>query len=301
MPMLTVTDVGSIGVVTDVDPVLLPPNAWTGAANVRFADNEAQKITGHSSVATPTVTPYYLLPVTKSTTAYWVYAGLDKVYSWNGTSHTNITRQSVGVDVDYTGGAADYWTGGVLNNVLILNNGLDDPQMWVNTKLESLTWDSGATWGSKSYSANTIRPYKNFLVALNWTDGTNKYPQTVYWSNQADPNTVPSDWDFADPANEAGTAELASTQGIILDGEQLRDAFIVYKEDAIHLMQFVGGTFVMNFKDVSKTTGALAQRCAKEFYGNANAYMQIFEANKPMLSHPDKIYPGQVLRIPPKA
>ncbi|MGR6467445.1 peptidoglycan-binding protein LysM [Rhizobium sp. PAMB 3182] len=25
----------------------------------------------------------------------------------------------------------------------------------------------------------------------------------------------------------------------------------------------------------------------------------IFEANKPMLSHPDKIYPGQVLRIPP--
>ncbi len=37
---------------------------------------------------------------------------------------------------------------------------------------------------------------------------------------------------------------------------------------------------------------------AKEHYGNANAYMKIFEANKPMLSHPDKIYPGQVLRIP---
>jgi nucleoid-associated protein YgaU len=27
--------------------------------------------------------------------------------------------------------------------------------------------------------------------------------------------------------------------------------------------------------------------------------MVIFEANKPMLSHPDKIYPGQKLRIPP--
>ncbi|MFM2052739.1 MAG: peptidoglycan-binding protein LysM [Pseudomonadota bacterium] len=37
---------------------------------------------------------------------------------------------------------------------------------------------------------------------------------------------------------------------------------------------------------------------AKAMYGNANAYMKIFEANKPMLSHPDKIYPGQVLRIP---
>ncbi|KAB2966641.1 LysM and BON domain-containing protein [Zoogloea sp.] len=37
---------------------------------------------------------------------------------------------------------------------------------------------------------------------------------------------------------------------------------------------------------------------AKTYYGNANAYMKIFEANKPMLGNPDKIYPGQTLRIP---
>ena len=38
---------------------------------------------------------------------------------------------------------------------------------------------------------------------------------------------------------------------------------------------------------------------AKKFYGDANKYPVIFEANKPMLTHPDKIYPGQKLRIPP--
>jgi len=32
--------------------------------------------------------------------------------------------------------------------------------------------------------------------------------------------------------------------------------------------------------------------------GNGAHYEKIFEANKPMLTHPDKIYPGQVLRIP---
>ncbi len=37
---------------------------------------------------------------------------------------------------------------------------------------------------------------------------------------------------------------------------------------------------------------------AKSQYGNANDYPKIFEANKPMLTSPDKIYPGQVLRIP---
>ena len=37
---------------------------------------------------------------------------------------------------------------------------------------------------------------------------------------------------------------------------------------------------------------------SKAMYGNANEYPKIFEANKPMLSNPDKIYPGQLLRIP---
>lgn len=32
--------------------------------------------------------------------------------------------------------------------------------------------------------------------------------------------------------------------------------------------------------------------------GNGSKYQEIFEANRPMLTHPDKIYPGQMLRIP---
>lgn len=47
--------------------------------------------------------------------------------------------------------------------------------------------------------------------------------------------------------------------------------------------------------------GDTLSKIAKEAYGDANKYPVIFEANKPMLSHPDKIYPGQVLRIPPLA
>jgi nucleoid-associated protein YgaU len=38
---------------------------------------------------------------------------------------------------------------------------------------------------------------------------------------------------------------------------------------------------------------------AKEHYGSAGKYMAIFEANQPLLKDPDRIYPGQVLRIPP--
>jgi nucleoid-associated protein YgaU len=52
------------------------------------------------------------------------------------------------------------------------------------------------------------------------------------------------------------------------------------------------------FHTVAK--GDTLSAIAKQHYGNANKYQAIFEANRPMLKDPDKIYPGQVLRIPPQ-
>lgn len=53
------------------------------------------------------------------------------------------------------------------------------------------------------------------------------------------------------------------------------------------------------FYEVKK--GDTLSKIAEEVYGkgNANKYNMIFEANRPMLTHPDKIYPGQRLIIPP--
>jgi len=47
-------------------------------------------------------------------------------------------------------------------------------------------------------------------------------------------------------------------------------------------------------------SGDSLSKIAKAHYGDAGKFPVIFEANKPMLEHPDKIYPGQVLRIPPQ-
>jgi len=44
--------------------------------------------------------------------------------------------------------------------------------------------------------------------------------------------------------------------------------------------------------------GDTLSKIAQTVYGDMMKYPIIFEANKPMLTHPDKIYPGQVLRIP---
>jgi nucleoid-associated protein YgaU len=47
-------------------------------------------------------------------------------------------------------------------------------------------------------------------------------------------------------------------------------------------------------------SGDSLSKIAKREYGNANDWKRIFEANKDILKDPDKIYPGQKLKIPPK-
>jgi nucleoid-associated protein YgaU len=51
-------------------------------------------------------------------------------------------------------------------------------------------------------------------------------------------------------------------------------------------------------KSYTVKSGDTLSQIAKEHLGNAGAYMKIFELNKDQLSDPDKIKPGQVLRLP---
>ena len=46
--------------------------------------------------------------------------------------------------------------------------------------------------------------------------------------------------------------------------------------------------------------GDTLSKIAKQHFGNANAWKQIFEANRDTLDDPDRIFPGQVIKLPPK-
>lgn len=59
------------------------------------------------------------------------------------------------------------------------------------------------------------------------------------------------------------------------------------------------GGAVSQFHEV--VSGDTLWGVSKKYYGKGSRYMEIFKANEPMLSHPDKIYVGQMLRIPADA
>lgn len=266
MAFVRIGPAGKLGVNKDLSAYELPNEAWTDANNVRFLNGSAWQFYGHGEVyASPSVVPYHLIPVNVGSERHWLYAGAAKIYdvtSASGTPvHTNITRQTAGVDVDYTG-TPNGWSSTSLSGIPVLNSGADVPQQWGLTgKCANLTaWD--ANWRCKS-----LRAYKSQLVALNVTKSGTNYPFMVKWSHPAVPGAVPASWDEADPAKDAGEVDLAEGGDAIVDGLQLGGTFVVYKESSVWRMDYTGGPFVNSFTKVLGTSGAMNLNCIVEIDG----------------------------------
>lgn len=101
-----------------------------------------------------------------------------------------------------------------------------------------------------------------------------------------------------------GANETVTVSGTVAD-QATREKIVLCCGNVAGVQKVVDRMTVKNPTPEAKfhtvVKGDALSKIAREQYGDANAYMRIFEANKPMLKDPDKIYPGQVLRIPPKA
>ena len=163
------------------------------------------------------------------------------------------------------------WNGGNIGNVPIINNGVDDPQMWnpvgTGQKLTSLTWASGQTWSDQSKIARVIRPFQQALIAMDCTESGTRYRQRIRWSHPSDSGAVPSTWDETDTTKDAGYYDLEAGGGNVVDGLPLRDTFIIYKDNKTIGMQRIGGAAVYRFYDIFEETGILSRRCVKAFFG----------------------------------
>jgi hypothetical protein len=254
--LIPVKNAGAIGVIKDVSQSELPINAWTDASNIRFISGSALQFYGHSEAYnTPTVAPQFVMPVSVGSARYWMYHSASKsfvVTNSGGTAvHTGVVNQ---------------WTGFVFGGIPVMNTGdtATVPMYWdmnLANKFVDLT-----AWPANTY-CKSLRPYKNFLVALNVTKAGTNYPHMIKWSHPADPGTLPSTWDITDTTKDAGEQPIAEGDGEIVDGLQLKDSFIVYKERSAHRMDFIGGVFVMSNKQIFGMSGLLQRNCVVEFDG----------------------------------
>lgn len=257
---LSFDKVGSIGVVKDVKDWQLPSAAWTEAQNIRFRENSAWKTYGYVKVLDPPqVAPHFTAGFLDLNDKWWVYAGLEKVYGVLDGTHYNLTRQSAGVDVNYTGAVANRWNHTVIQNIPIFNNGVDVPQMWLPVdsaqRLQALS-----NWPS-TVRAKVMRTFKEYLVALNITKSGVPNTNMVKWSHPAEPGTVPITWDETDETRDAGESAIGSTSDALVDCLPLGNINVLYKQDSAWAMSFVGGNFIFRFDRLFGDVGMLAQGC----------------------------------------
>jgi len=375
MALIPVDNVGQIGIVKDISPFQLPPNAWSDGNNISIDHGAIFKIKGYSSVIeTCPISPYYIIQVKTDSSEYWVVAGLNKIYVHDGTSWTNITRQNTltlngavtagsgtitvdtgatlsalsssgtlkigsagtyevltyssvdtgtGVitlsantvyahednavvtplnasttDNDYSATAVENWSATIIGGVLVLSNNFDDPQEWtLSSGVPSTSHKLGdlTNW-QDNILCKTIKSFKSFLVSLNITDSSIPKSRVVKWSTEAPVNSVPLSWDENDATVDAGEYSLEDTKGDILDGLPLQDAFMIYKEDSIYAMTYVGTPFIFSFRQISPTVGILAKNCVTEFdgghfiFGNGDIYINDGQRIKSILPHKMRDY-----------
>ncbi len=255
-----INQLGTVGMIRDLSPADLPATAWTDGQNVRFLGTSIQQGPGTARLdsSQSAYLVYGIFPTSSGNSHYWVLCGQAAVQSFDGTTLDDITGSTTP-----SGTALDRWTGGMLNGVLVLNNGVNPPQMWdlpaAAANLADLT-----AWPA-STSCRVMRPFKNFLVALDVTKSSVRDIRLVKWSHTAAPLTEPTSWDEADPTLDAGEVSLAEGQDALIDCLPLGDTNIIYTEGQTWSMRLSGTNTIFAFRLLFPESGLLAPDCAAAF------------------------------------
>ena len=294
MARVRIDNVGAVGIVKDIPPELLPPEAWTSGLNIRFDEQEfCKKFTGSQEVYNITVSsvtatqdiaisPWYVMPVQTGENYFWMYCGKEHIYAAGPASnHNKLTRTAGGSDVTYSSTPTIRWVGGVLAGLPILTNAVDCPQVWspvqLNTVCSDMQWDQSASGGGPtswttrtagSVTCEVMRTFREFGIAMRTVEASVSYPRRMRWSHPAVAGNQPATWDEGRVDYDAGYFDFDETGDYVVDCKPMRDVLMLYKEQHTWVVQYIGGAYVMARRQLFQSVGAIAHSCVAEFKGN---------------------------------
>jgi hypothetical protein len=247
--------------ITYVEPsTLTDPHLSPRAENVIFTKGQCYKRPGYttlgaslSTITNPCGTPMALVEYEAiDGTRTLICLTTIRQFKWNGTVWSDITGASVwtGTEdnpVDYILGQSDQ---GVL---LVITNGVDAPKYWSGAGNFALM-SSLAGWnypGGLTY-ANTVAIYNGYLVFANLSEGGVHNPQLIAWSD----STNWSEW----LAGQAGAIRPVDTVGPIRKLQVLGDRLLIYADNSIGNLVYVGGDIIFSSERLVQQTRLVSPR-----------------------------------------
>lgn len=291
MANLPLRNLGQVGVITDVNPYDLPPNAFTKGNNVIFDDGKVQRAPVFKQLYTAirsSIAAEALVGTIDSQTAAYDSAEGAAVTSTRfvGSYADPVAGETLFI-CDNDGQVRSYPNG----NLAFLTPGsglVTNESSWAHAQVAGLSFL--ARPGMRPYVRNLktsnayslmagewpatdtcaiIRGYLDYAICLNVTKGNVEYPTMVKWSNPIEYSSNPTTigWDATNPNYVAGENVLGELTSPILDGLVLNTQFIIYTRDQVWEMEYTGSTLVFNFRKLFPTGGILNTNCVVEVEG----------------------------------
>lgn len=258
---IDVTQNGSIGWLPDLPHHELPMAAFTDCENVRFTDGAAERVRGYfEGYGQPLGFARKILQVRDADgDYYWAYAYDDGVAMSKGELHGSIGKGGT----TYALAEGEKPSLFRFNDRLIVNYpGIAPQYMWPIS-------NAGTLADLPYFPANTtvtrMVAFREFLVGLGVTTASGAEHSTVLWSTAADAGQLPDSWDISDPAKDAGAFQLGEDGDRIVDAAVLGDKLIIYKENSIWAMEYVGYPAIFSFRRLFSGVGLLTADAVMAF------------------------------------
>jgi hypothetical protein len=261
MALYKLRQAAKYGIISDVDPFDLPPEALSAGKNVRFRNGRITRgPVFRSARVLGTTSPRYVFASNPTNGTDDLYIGYDNGRVFHTTSgletdvsitaYTNVTSEGV-------------WTDASLADVLYVNR--EDRVPWFkrtsDTIFQTLTsWD--ATWRAK-----LLRTCGGALVALNVTKAGVTYPTMVKTSGFPTAGAVPASWDNTLANTNATENILAEMKGPIVDAQTFGSNLIIYGREQAFFMQKVNSLELYDYTKLPFRKGAIAANCSIEIDG----------------------------------
>lgn len=288
MANLPVRGLGTQGIVTDVNPHDLPPNAFSDGSNVVFRDGAVIRapvfkdlavIEGGSSYLSDAQEDDIVGVFNYSTSNEGAVVGVvgndNRVYTYDNGSETDVTPSGATTSV-----SDGIYTSCEIAGFVVLNRATSEPYIYEPVAHTTFKKMSDGDWPSTD-RANAMRSFKDFILALNVTASGTKYGTMVKWTDAVQYKTNYTTGVTWTPAtsNLAGSNILTDFRTDIVDGLLLNNSFIIYSTTESAIMDFTGAQSVFSFRTFYQGDGVINVNCVastgKEHYvfGDTDIYM----------------------------